>query len=131
MPHLTHVALWSADVERSIAFYRKYCDLSVVHRRQEPGGAPVIWLGEREGAEFVIVLIQRRAEHGDPASFAHFGFSCEDRGDVDRRAEMARVDGILDLPAADGGPVVGYYCIVRDPDGNPVEFSHGQSIGRR
>jgi hypothetical protein len=32
-------------------------------------------------------------------------------------------------PPQDAGPIVGYFCIVRDPDGNWVEFSHGQSLG--
>jgi hypothetical protein len=29
------------------------------------------------------------------------------------------------------GPVVGYFCIVSDPDGNQVEFSYGQPIDPR
>ena len=41
---------------------------------------------------------------------------------------MARADGLLEVPPHDGGPVVGYYCVVRDPDGNHVEFSYGQPI---
>jgi hypothetical protein len=37
--------------------------------------------------------------------------------------------GILVEGPTDAGPIVGYYCIVNDPDGNPVEFSDGQSLG--
>jgi len=29
------------------------------------------------------------------------------------------------------GPVVGYFCLVEDPDGNHVEFSYGQPINPR
>jgi len=29
------------------------------------------------------------------------------------------------------GPIVGYFCIVTDPDGNQVEFSYGQPINPR
>jgi catechol 2,3-dioxygenase-like lactoylglutathione lyase family enzyme len=73
-------------------------------------------------------LIERRSTAGPPGSFAHFGFSCASRADVDRRAEAARADGILEMEPHDAGPIVGYYCIVRDPDGNSVEFSYGQTI---
>ena len=29
------------------------------------------------------------------------------------------------------GPIVGYFCLLGDPDGNPVEFSYGQPIDPR
>ena len=32
------------------------------------------------------------------------------------------------IPETDAGPIVGYYCLIHDPDGNLVEFSHGQPI---
>ena len=50
------------------------------------------------------------------------------REDVDEIGARARKEGILERVPADGGPIVGYFCIVRDPDGNLVEFSFGQSI---
>jgi catechol 2,3-dioxygenase-like lactoylglutathione lyase family enzyme len=128
-PHLTHVALWSADLDRSVAFYRKHCGLDVVHERGGADGGRVVWVGENpHRPRFVIVLIERRAATGPPGSFAHFGFSCATRADVDRHADTARAEGILELEPHDAGPVVGYYCIVRDPDGNSVEFSYGQTI---
>jgi catechol 2,3-dioxygenase-like lactoylglutathione lyase family enzyme len=127
-PHLTHVALWTADIERSIAFYRELCELVIVHDRGEDGGR-VVWVGERkERPRFVIVLIARPFERREASSFAHFGFSCRTRAEVDRRAALARSRGVLELEPRDGGPVVGYFCILRDPDGNAVEFSHGQTI---
>ena len=128
-PHLTHVALWSADLDRSVAFYRKHCGLVVVHRRGGADTGRVVWVGEsRHRPRFVIVLIERRSTTGPPGSFAHFGFSCATRAEVDRHAHAARSEGILEMEPHDAGPVVGYYCIVRDPDGNSVEFSYGQTI---
>ena len=129
-PHLTHVALWTSDIGRAVDFYRKHCGLEVVHDRIEPDGGHVVWVGESKGrSRFVIVLILRPVEHSAPNSFAHFGFSCASRNDVDERAAVARADGLLELEPFDAGPIVGYFCMLRDPDGNSVEFSFGQALG--
>jgi len=48
-----------------------------------------------------------------------------------RAAAAARADGILVLDPVYAGPVVGYFCLVEDPDGNHVEFSYGQPINPR
>ena len=129
-PHLTHVALWTADVARSVDFYRKYCGLEVVHDRSEDDGGRVVWMGERKTRPpFVIVLIDRPAARSARSSFAHFGFSCASRGEVDERAATARADGVLEMEPRDAGPIVGYFCMLRDPDDNSVEFSFGQALG--
>jgi catechol 2,3-dioxygenase-like lactoylglutathione lyase family enzyme len=125
-PQLTHVALWARNVARSVAFYERYCGLGVVHDRRDDGSR-VVWVGAGARPRFVIVLIEGTVE-SSPPSFAHFGFSCRSRAEVDERGAMAGAEGILQLEPRDGGPVVGYYCIVRDPDGNSVEFSCGQAI---
>ena len=39
--------------------------------------------------------------------------------------------GVLALEPTYAGPIVGYFCIVLDPDGNQVEFSYGQPINPR
>lgn len=127
-PHLTHVALWAADIERSVDFYRRFCGLEIVHDRHEDGSGRVVWVGESQRPRFVIVLIERPSTPSAASSFAHFGFSCQSRDEVDRYAAAAREAGILDMEPRDAGPVVGYFCIVRDPDRNSVEFSYGQTI---
>jgi catechol 2,3-dioxygenase-like lactoylglutathione lyase family enzyme len=129
-PHLTHVAIWTADVERSVDFYRRHCGLRVVHDRVEPDGGHVVWVGEHEErTRFVIVLICRPTTRPTRSSFAHFGFSCATRAEVDSRAATARTDGVLELEPRDAGPIVGYFCMLRDPDGNAVELSFGQALG--
>ena len=129
-PTCTHIAIFARDLDRAVGFYRRYADLREVHRRVD-GGVSVVWLAERgRETEFVIVLIE--ADHADPASpapLAHIGYSVGSRAEVDRIAQEARKDRILDDGPRDAGPIVGYYCIVHDPDGNLVEFSHGQSLG--
>lgn len=129
-PTCTHVAIFARDVEKSVSFYRDYARLHEVHRRVDDG-VTVVWLGEtgRE-SEFVIVIIG--VDHADaakPAPLAHIGYAVGSRREVDAVAERASRGGNLVEEPRDAGPVVGYYCILEDPDGNLVEFSHGQSLG--
>lgn len=128
-PRLTHVALFVADVGRTVEFYKEYVGTHVVHDRTD-GDVRVAWLSETPSApEFVIVAIGvAPGEQAEPPAMAHLGYDVASRDEVDAVAARAERDGILVEPAHDGGAVVGYYCIVRDPDGNLVEFSHGQAI---
>ncbi len=66
-----------------------------------------------------------------PASLAHFGYDLPSRAAVDELAARADADGVLVYAPTDAGPIVGYFCMLRDPDGNLVEFSHGQPINPR
>ena len=128
-PHLTHVALFVKDPARTIDFYRRFAGLHLVHDRTDDG-TRVVWLSERqEDPEFVIVAIAAApAEAGAPPHMAHFGYDVPSRAAVDAIAARAEGEGILEKPPTDAGAIVGYMCIVRDPDGNLVEFSHGQAI---
>ena len=127
----THIAIHAHDIEAGVSFYKRYAELKEVHRRTEHG-TTVVWLAEpgRE-KEFVVVLIE--ASHADavsPPPMAHIGYAVDTREKVDRLAEMARAGGVLVEGPVDAGGVVGYYAIMRDPDGNQVEFSHGQDLGK-
>ncbi|MBJ3773939.1 VOC family protein, partial [Klebsiella pneumoniae] len=51
------------------------------------------------------------------------------RAEVDRIAAMAEQAGCLIWPPRDEPYPVGYYCGLRDPAGNYVEFSYGQPLG--
>ena len=57
------------------------------------------------------------------------GFALESRKSVDAIAERAREEGILAWEPKQEPYPVGYYCAVKDPDGNFVEFSYGQPLG--
>ncbi|MFN8625234.1 MAG: VOC family protein [Candidatus Binatia bacterium] len=128
-PHLTHVALFVKDPARTIDFYRRFAGLHLVHDRTDDG-TRVVWLSERQqDPDFVIVAIASApAQAGGPPHMAHFGYDLPSRQAVDEIAARAAADGVLELPPTDAGAIVGYMCIVRDPDGNLVEFSHGQPI---
>lgn len=126
---LTHVALFVRDVRRTVDFYQHFAGLHLVHDRTEEG-VRVAWLAEEPSdPHFVIVAIGvAPGLQGSPPPMAHFGFDLPSRDAVDAIGDLAQREGILDQPPKEGGPIVGYFCIVRDPDGNLVEFSHGQPI---
>lgn len=125
---LTHVARPVRDMAASIDFFERYCGMRVVHRRD---GDAVVWIAEpgRE-KDFIIVLMSG----GDPqpqaeGDYGHLGFALESRQAVDAIAQQARSEGRLVWAPRDEPYPVGYYCGVRDPDGQMVEFSYGQPLG--
>ena len=129
-PRLTHVALPCADVAKSVDFYQRFAGLHLVHERTDEGTV-VVWLSEApDNPSFVVVLI------GDPTTQAparqslarHLGYDVESRQAVDEIARRGEKEGVLLQGPVYAGPVVGYYCMLRDPDGNVIEFSYGQSV---
>lgn len=124
---LTHLALRCRDTLATARFYGEVCGMGVVHER-EGDGQPVVWVSARPlGLDFVLVLMGGGAD--DPAPrMDHLGFTVESRSCVDGIAEEARKLGLLEVGPADLGPPVGYFVVVRDPDGNGVEFSVDQQV---
>ncbi|HYB98295.1 MAG TPA: VOC family protein [Candidatus Limnocylindrales bacterium] len=127
----THIALHCRDIEASVAFYMRHVGLHEVHRRCD-SDMTVVWLGEHDRRDpFVIVLLG--TEHGDsaePPPVAHLGYAVAAREDVDRIARDATDQGLAVVGPVYAGAIVGYFCMIRDPDGNWVEFSFGQSLGQ-
>ena len=132
MATLTHIALHVRDIAACEAFYKEFCELRSIHERRDPDvDSRVVWLAEpgRE-AEFIYVLIS-----GGPGrdqgerDYSHAGFAMESRAAVDAVAEKAKSAGCLIWEPREMPYPVGYYCGVRDPDGNAVEFSYGQPLG--
>jgi catechol 2,3-dioxygenase-like lactoylglutathione lyase family enzyme len=142
---LTHVALPVRDLDATLAFYERYTTLRKIHERFEPAtGLRTAWLAnERDvteaAARFVLVLIcgslpkqitgDIKEEYGFLRSISHLGISLDSRDDVDRIAAMAAEEGCLVLGPRYMNPVVGYICLIKDPDGNQVEFSVEQVLG--
>jgi catechol 2,3-dioxygenase-like lactoylglutathione lyase family enzyme len=129
----THVALPSADIDASVAWYRSWTPLVVVHERTDEEGRTVWLSNPGESREpFVLVLIMFWAKQGirEPqlTPFAHLGIECVSRAEVDAAAERARDEGCLAWEPADRGHPIGYICAVHDPGGNVVEFSHDQAV---
>jgi catechol 2,3-dioxygenase-like lactoylglutathione lyase family enzyme len=127
---LTHIALHVRDLDACVAFYRDFCGMQTVHERPD-GGQRVVWLAERgREREFIIVLVPGGPGRDQASNdYSHLGFAMDSRSAVDAVATRAAEAGCLVWPARDEPYPVGYYCGVRDPDGNFVEFSYGQPLG--
>jgi len=142
---LTHIALPVRDLDATMAFYRRYTTLEMIHERFEPEtGLRTVWLANtrdktEEAARFVVVLIcgslptkitgSIKEEYGFLRSISHLGISLSTRDEVDAIAAMAKDEGCLVLGPRYMNEVVGYICLIRDPDGNQLEFSVEQILG--
>lgn len=126
---LTHIAFVVRDLDRSIGFYQRYAAMRVVHQRTGVHGATVVaWLSDLT-RPFALVLIQSPAARESPLGpFGHLGVACATREEVDRLCALARDEGVLASEPADAGPPVGYWALLRDPDGNSLELAFGQEI---
>lgn len=130
-PTLTHIALHVRDLAACVDFYREFCGLHVVHERAHDGVTQVVWLAEDpEVHDFIFVLLKggpgRDQGEGD---YSHLGFACPSKAAVEAIADRARAANSLIWEPVEEPYPTGYYCGVRDPDGNAVEFSYGQPLG--
>ncbi len=129
-PTLTHLALHVPDLDACIAFYAQFCGMDVFHERAGKGSR-IVWMAEPgKEREFIFVIMpggrDRELAEDD---YSHFGFALTSRAEVDAIAAQARHAGCLVWEPRDEPYPVGYYCGVRDPAGNYVEFSYGQPLG--
>src|ERR1039457_6977461 len=116
----THIALPASNLEQSAVFYGRFAAMKVVHRRHS-----VIWLSDLT-RPFAIVLIETSAVAHPLLPFAHLGVAVSSRSEVDRLCALASKEGCLLREPEDSGPPVGYWALIRDPDGHTLEVAHGQ-----
>jgi lactoylglutathione lyase len=136
LPRWTHIALQVSDIDASIAFYTAHTPLELLDKREDANGFGA-WLGHRDQPEspFILVLAQffaRKSPFGDDPShigpFGHLGIELESRAAVDAAAATAEAGGFLQSAPIDLPQPIGYVCMVNDPDGNTIEFSHNQGV---
>src|SRR5262249_24628902 len=137
----THLALHVHNLQSSIAFYERYTSLRVIDQHSDAAstGMEVVWMSDQPAAaegKFVLVLqegVPKLRPDAKPQSplgpISHFGFAVASREAVDGVAQQAKTAGILRFGPTFLNPYAGYLCILQDPDGHNVEFSHGQSLG--
>jgi lactoylglutathione lyase len=136
-PTWTHIALRVGDIDASIAWYEEFTPLQLLERRQDDMGFGA-WLGQPESADrpFILVLAQFLPET-DPfkaypkevlTPFAHLGIELPTRDAIDAAAARADAVGCLAMPPTQMPPPIGYVCMLRDPDGNMIEFSFDQGV---
>ena len=143
---LTHIALPVRSLDDTLAFYEKFTTLVKISERHDPETRMrTAWLANQRdittpgAARFVIVLMEGALpkqitgdiveEYGFLTSIAHLGISLDTRAEVDEVARLAASDGCLLLGPMYRNPDVGYICLIKDPDGNNVEFSVEQVLG--
>ena len=129
-PTLTHLALHVPDLQACIDFYSQFCGMRVIHERAGKG-SKIVWMSEPgKEHEFIFVIMPGGKDGHLPADdYSHFGFAVDSRKAVDAIAQQAVRAGCLIWPPRDEPYPVGYYCGLRDPAGNYVEFSYGQPLG--
>lgn len=123
----THITITVSNLGQSIEFYTSYCKLSMLRDRRLEGGGTV-WLGPDPGPDKQPIFLLVLGEGDVTSRMDHLGFQCELKEQVDQIAEQGRQLGILAVPPTDAGGTVGYFTILRDPDGHLVEFTYGQPI---
>ena len=123
------MALPVTDLDASLAFYATYAAMTVVHRRDDPGGNAVAWISDLT-RPFVVVLIEvDQVDQHLGGVYGHLGLGVDDRAEVDRRCAAALAEGRKVFGPIDSGPPVGYWGYIVDPDGHNLELSYGQEVG--
>lgn len=136
-PRWTHIALRATDIDATIAWFTEFTPLALIDRREDEMGYGA-WLGmEGETNNPFILVLAQFFEGKDPfagapnatlAPFAHFGIEMPKKEDVDEIAAKAEAAGCLGMPPTMMPAPIGYITMLRDPDGNMVEFSWDQGV---
>lgn len=121
---LDHIAMLTADALKMARFYCEWAGMQIIHERRGEGSTHTVsWVRLEHDPSGLIIVLVETDEDRQRGRMDHFGFHVSNRADVDSIAEKARREGILVDPPIYAGPVVGYFCTIRDPDGNLLEFS--------
>ena len=133
----THVALRVDDIQATIDWYTSMTPLQLIDQREDDMGYGA-WLGmEGETNNPFILVIAQFFPETDPfkdapkevlAPFAHLGVELPTKDAVDEIAARAGEADCLAMPPTMMPPPIGYICMLRDPDGNMVEFSWDQGV---
>jgi lactoylglutathione lyase len=136
-PRWTHVALRVADIDATVEWYLKFTPLQLLDRRANDDGFGA-WLGHPDSGEFPFILVVAQFLPGhDPFApapiaslgpFNHMGIELPDRASVDETARRGSEADCLAMAATQMPDPIGYICMLRDPDGNLVEFSYDQGV---
>jgi lactoylglutathione lyase len=126
-PIWTHITIQVSDVDRSIAFYARWCGMSVVRDRRTTGGSTV-WIGtdadSDEKRDLLIVL--------DPEPVTdrmrHFGFQLPSLEALVECEMLAKDAGVLKTAVTHLGGELGDFMMISDPDGHEIEFTAGQPM---
>jgi len=124
---IEHVAVWTPDLERLVAFYSRYFGATVGPKYTNPRtGFESYFLSFESGARLEVMRSPTvtTGEPGQPRfGYAHLALSVGSEMEVDRRTDQFRAEGVsvVDGPRRTGD---GYYeSVILDPDGNRIEIT--------
>lgn len=125
--HIEHVAVWTPDLERLVAFYATHFGATAGPKYTNPRtGFESHFLSFESGARLEVMRSPTvtSGEPGQPRSgYAHLAISVGSEAEVDRLTEQFRVAGV---PVVDGPRQTGdgyYESVILDPDGNRIEIT--------
>ena len=128
LPRMTHICLHVKALDDCVKFYTDYCEMSVIEERVKAGEGSIYLSETGRQNEYVLQLKSGGDIRGLVAEDeTHFGFSVESRQTVDDIAFRAQADDILFFEPDEYLPGA-YFCAVKDPNGNCVEFGYGHAV---
>jgi len=122
---LTHIAIWTNELERAREFYVKYFNGKSNEKYVNPKKGFASYFVTFEGGAALEIMQRMDVTEGKEGLFiglAHFAFSVGSKENVDNMIELFRKEGytILGEPRTTGD---GFYeGSISDPDGNIVEI---------
>lgn len=130
-PRYTHDAAPTARLDACVRFYVTFAGMRLVRLRGEPGSR-VAWLAPVAADTPVFVFVEElgladRPPRPEPL-LRHLGFEVESRAALDDLYVRLRDAGHEPTEPRYVDAVVGHVCLVHDPDGRVLEFSHGQDV---
>ena len=126
MHRITHVALWTRDLDASRAFYERFFGGIVGEMYHNPMRKfTSYFLTFEDDTRLELMSLPKLADgvEGPQTGWAHIAFSVGSREQVEALTESIRQAGytVASEPRTTGG---GYYeSVVQDPDGNLVEIT--------
>lgn len=129
MPHITHVALWTQQLEDLRDFYVRYFEGVAGDRYTNPRtgfSSYFVTFADDTRLELMArpdIASAKSPDAGEQVGWAHLAFSVGDESAVDRLTETLRAAGyrVVGEPRRTGD---GYYeSVVLDPDGNRLEIT--------
>jgi len=124
---ISHVALWSKDIERLRQFYETYFNAKAGERYENTNRGFVSYFLTFPGAEAKLELMQQPAityqPEETPLGWAHLAISVGSEKEVNNLTAVIADEGhtIVGQPRWTGD---GYYeSVVADPEGNWIEIT--------
>jgi len=126
-PEWHHVLFKVKDADLSIRFYSDYLGMGAVQDQRDGEGNRWVWLRFSENPYaplFVLVEDTHLKTTKAVSSLQSFCFRLPDLKPVEEVSAKAKKDDCLVEAAQYGGHMRGYFCVIKDPDGNLLELSY-------